>query len=280
MELMLNDNDPRIRYYFYRQIICTPGTIGADGTMCPPNGPQLQCSLQSKPPHFPSSMTYCNVNSGYWGRDHGNDEGIPPDSFKRTAMGVYPAGGRFDDDDFDFVGIGQGGGGAGITPVMLASWVDFMRAEAAMASNNAGAASTFLQSGLTKSIAKVQSFVSLDPTVTSGFEPTAAEVSAYISGVTASFNSADNTGKWNILANQTFVGYYGNGINPYNFYRRTGYPTTLQFNIEPSSGKFVRSFLYPADEANTNSNIAQKPNVDVQVFWDNNPASPGFPFAN
>ena len=280
MELMLNDNDPRIRYYFFRQIICTPGTIGADGNMCAPNGPQLQCSLQSSPPHFPSTMTYCNVDSGYWGRDHGNDEGIPPDSFRRTAMGIYPAGGRFDDDDFDFVGIGQGGGGAGITPVMLASWVDLMRAEAAMASNNTGAAGTFLQNALTKSIAKVQTFASLDATVTAGFEPTAAEVSAYIGGVGTSFNSADTNGKWNLLANQTFVAYYGNGINPYNFYRRTGFPTTLQFNIEPSAGNFVRSFLYPADEANTNSNITQKPNVDVQVFWDNNASSPGFPFSN
>jgi len=280
MELMLNDNDPRIRYYFFRQINCTPGTIGADGVMCAPNGPQLQCSLQTKPPHYPSTMTFCNVDSGYWGRDHGNDEGIPPDSFKRTAMGVYPAGGRFDDDDFDFVGIGQGGGGAGVTPIMLASWVDLMRAEAAMASNNTGAAGTFLQSALTKSIAKVQSFGALDATATASFFPTAGDVNTFKAAVATAFNSGNTNDKWNVLANQTIVAYYGNGINPYNFYRRTGFPTTLQFNIEPSGGNFVRSFLYPADEANTNSNITQKPNVDVQVFWDNNPSSPGFPFAN
>ena len=197
-------------------------------------------------------------------------------------MGVYPGGGRFDGDDFDFVGIGQGGGGAGITPIMLASWVDLMRAEAAMVSNNTGAAGTFLQSALTKSIAKVQTFASIDPNAITSFEPSAGDVSTYIAGVAASFNSANTNDKWNILANQTFVAYYGNGINPYNFYRRTGFPTTLQFNLEPNSGSgnFVRSFLYPADEANTNSNITQKPNVDVQVFWDNNPSSPGFPFAN
>ena len=63
-------------------------------------------------------------------------------------------------------------------------------------------------------------------------------------------------------------------------YRRTGYPKTLQFNIEPASGNFVRSFLYPSNEADTNSNIVQKPGVDVKVFWDINPSSPGFPFAN
>jgi hypothetical protein len=280
MELMLNDNDPRIRYYFYRQIICTPGTVGADGVLCDPNGPQIQCSLQTKPPHYPSDMTFCNVAGGYWGRDHGNDEGIPPDSFRRTAMGVYPAGGRFDGDEYENVGLGLGGGGAGVTPIMLASWVDLMRAEAAMVSNNTGAAGTFLQSALTKSVAKVQSFGTLDGTANSALFPSSSDVVAHKAAIAAAFNSGNTTDKWNVLANQTFVAYYGNGINPYNFYRRTGYPTTLQFNIEPSSGNFVRSFLYPADEANTNSNIAQKPNVDGQVFWDNNPSSPGFPFSN
>ncbi|MFT7628579.1 MAG: hypothetical protein ACI9OS_002241 [Ulvibacter sp.] len=280
MELMLNDNDPRIRYYFFRQSICTPGTIGGDGVACPGNGPQLQCSLQAKPPHFPSTMTYCNVDGGYWGRDHGNDEGIPPDSFRRTAMGVYPAGGRFDGDEFANTGLGLGAGGAGVTPIMLASWVDLMRAEAAMVSNNTSDAGTFLQSALTKAVAKVLSFGSLDPTANTALFASTADVNAHKAAVSAAFNSGNTNDKWNLLANQTFVGYYGNGINPYNFYRRTGFPTTLQFNIEPSSGNFVRSFLYPADEANTNSNITQKANVDVQVFWDNNPSSPGFPFSN
>jgi hypothetical protein len=30
-------------------------------------------------------------DQGYWGRDH---EGIPNDRQKRTAVGVYPAGGK------------------------------------------------------------------------------------------------------------------------------------------------------------------------------------------
>lgn len=280
MELMLDNNDPRLRYYFFRQSICTPGTVGADGVICDPNGPQLQCSLQTKPPHYPSDMTFCNVDGGYWGRDHGNDEGIPPDSFRRTAMGVYPAGGRFDGDEYANTGLGLGAGGAGVTPIMLASWVDLMRAEVAMVSNNTGAAGTFLQSALTKSMTKVLSYGAKDPTANATFFASASDVSAHNAAVAASFNSGNTTDKWNVLASQTFIAYYGNGINPYNFYRRTGYPTTLQFNIEPSSGNFVRSFLYPATEANTNTNIVQKPNVDQQVFWDNNPASPGFPFSN
>jgi hypothetical protein len=51
-------------------------------------------------------------------------------------------------------------------------------------------------------------------------------------------------------------------------------------NIDPNPGAFVRSYFYPSNEANVNSNIVQKPGVDSQVFWDTNPASPGFPVAN
>ncbi|PKA83464.1 SusD/RagB-like outer membrane lipoprotein [Ulvibacter sp. MAR_2010_11] len=280
MDVMYENDDPRRRYYFYRQHICTPNSTGADGVPCASDQQRLFCSTQARPPHYPSSMVFCSVDGGYWGRDHGNAEGIPPDSFRRTAVGVYPAAGNFDDNRFSTVGLEQGGQGAGIVPIMLASWIDLMRAEMAMANNNSSGANTLMQSAMQKSIAKVQSFGSLDPDADLSMAPSAGDVSAYIAGVGAAFTAASTEGKWNILATQNFIAHYGNGIESYNFYRRTGYPTSLQFNIEQSPGSFVRSFFYPADEANTNSSIQQKPNVQVQVFWDNNPAFPAFPVAN
>jgi len=280
METMLNSDDPRRRYYYYRQNDCTPNSIDAEGNECPANTVTSTCSGAPAPAHYPASMVYCSVNSGYWGRDHGNNEDIPPDGLLRTVNGVYPAGGKFDGDEYSPIVVGDGGGGAGILPIMLASFVDFMRAEAALASNNSSGAASALNNALTKSISKVQGSISVDPTANSDFEPTSGEVSSFISGVVADFNSADNNGKWEILATQQFIGNFGSGIQAYNLYRRTGYPRLLQFNIDPNPGPFVRSFFYPANEANVNSNISQKPNVDVQVFWDTNPSSPGFPFAN
>ena len=82
------------------------------------------------------------------------------------------------------------------------------------------------------------------------------------------------TDKMNVLGMQYFVAQYGNGLDAYNFYRRTGYPTTLQPNIEPNPGGYIRSFFYPASHANTNQNITQKDGVTDQVFWDTNPGSP------
>ena len=281
MDTMNQLDDPRTRYYFYRQISCVPGGIDAiTGEECAADQTRLTCSTQARPSHFPADMVYCFPDDGYWGRDHGNAEGIPPDNLRRAVTGVYPSAGKFDDNDFASIGADIGGQGAGITPIMLAAWVDFMRAEMALVSGNAGAANGFLQAALTKHINKVTPYASLDPDADSSYEPTSAEINDYISSIGSAFNNANNDGKWDLLANQQFFAHYGNGIGAYNLYRRTGYPVSLQFNIEPGSGPFIRSFLYASNEADTNPNIPQKPNVGVQVFWDNNPPSPGFPFAN
>ena len=106
-------------------------------------------------------FTFCVLPNGYWGRDHGQNAGIPPDGFTRAVYGVYPSGGIFDDSSFEGLSVGDGGGGAGVTPILLASWVDFMQAEIAMLGNTADGL-PFIQAGLAKSVAKVTSFGSLD----------------------------------------------------------------------------------------------------------------------
>jgi hypothetical protein len=82
------------------------------------------------------------------------------------------------------------------------------------------------------------------------------------------------------MAEQFFVALRGNGHDGFNFYRRTGFPRTVEPNLEPDPGAFIRSFFYPANYANTNSNATQKTGVTDQVFWDTNPSSPSFPPAN
>lgn len=280
MNAMQESNDPRLRYYFYRQAECTPGaSCEPDG-----NGETISCSLETPPVHYTNGgFTYCFLENGYWGRDHGDDDGTPPDNFFRTASGVYPAGGLFDDDTFGGVGLGLGGAGAGIEPMILASYVDFMRAEAALAGGNPGAAAGFLQAGLEKSIAKVQSFGALDANHDTSFDPDATAVSDFIAAQVADFNTSTGDDRWDVLATQYWVTMFGGGAEAYNFYRRTGYPTTLQPNLEPDPGGFPRSFPFAAGAVNANPNIAQKANQAVQVFWDNNPASSatgGFPAAN
>ncbi len=287
MNQMIESDDPRIRYYFYRQNDCTPGaSCDPDG-----DGQTLSCSLIAPPVHYVNNPNgnfgdiFCFLEDGYWGRPHGDDQGTPPDSFFRTAVGVYPAAGFFDDNTFKNVGLGLGGGGAGIEPFILASYVDFMRAEVRLAQNNAPAAAALMQSAITKSTDKVLGFAALDASRDASFEASAADVTAFIDAQVAAFNAAaPGDDQWNVLAENLYVTQYGGGAEVYNFYRRTGYPTTLVPNLEPNPGPFVRSVPYPANEVVANPNISQKPNQNVQVFWDNNPPSAadftGFPAAN
>ena len=288
METMLLKDDPRIRYYFYRQVGGTPGALDIDGNEVAPNEETLACSLVVPPQHYiDGGYTYCSVDNGYWGRSHGNDEGTPPDSFTRTALGVYPAGGKFDDNDFAVdeddpnydptVGLGKGGAGAGIEPMLLASWIDFWRAE--MAASDALKA-TFMEAGMTKSISKVQTFGALDSSADTSFAPSETEVAAYISGIVAEYNTATGDDKENVYAEQYWIALFGGGGESWNYYRKTGYPTTLTPNWEPSPGAFPRTFLLPQNEVITNPNLTQRTSLSNQVFWDTNPAGPAFPAAN
>ncbi len=307
--------DPRRRYYFYRQNAGTPGNRAfveslAGGTfsldISPGNAETLQCSLEQTPAHlaFTEQENYwCSSKYGYWGRDHGDASGIPPDGSIRTASGVYPSGGLFDghndysttelDDDGnpEVVGynsklnLGAGAGGLGIEPIYLASYVDFMKAEAALASGT-GNPSMLIRSGLEKSIAKVQLFGANDTSANLLMAPTAAEVTAWINTKIAEFDAAPATSaldgngyptvkdKMDILSELYFTTIYGGAADAFNFIRRTGYPRTMSRNIDPNPGNFPRTLLYPNVEVSTNPNVNQKTNLDTRVFWDSGVTSP------
>jgi hypothetical protein len=165
---------------------------------------------------------------------------------------------------------------------MLASWTDFMIGEVELVAGNEAAAKTAMFNGMAKSMDKVTNFYPR----TDRFD---GIMDYYVGGLAQVVNDFyarisnewdDASDKMNVLGMQYFVAQYGNGLDAYNFYRRTGYPTTLQPNIEANPGGFIRSFFYPANHANTNSNITQKDGVTDPVFWDTNPGSPGFPAAN
>lgn len=269
MDNMLNVNDPRRLYYFYRQTDATPG-VGAN----PVDEETLECSLQTAPPHY-NGYVFCGVGAGYWGRDHGNDNGIPPDGFLRTLHGVYPAGGTYDDGSFSGQALGAGEGGAGITPILNSAMVSFWLAELSYVGGDLPTAKSHMLDGLDASMLKVTSSYDSDNA------NEATVIASHRATIESAFDAAaSNSDKMDVIAEQFLLASYGNGSEAYNFYRRTGFPTTLQPNIEPNPGGFIRSFYYPANFAANNSNVEQKSGVDVQIFWDTNSASPGFPVAN
>lgn len=276
MYQLLFPEDPRRRFYSYRQNDCTPGGP------CDPFGNEvlLQCSEEPRLIHYPATMSQCYVRSGYWGRDHGRSEGIPPDAFLRTAPGLYPVGGNFDDETFQGIDEVTTAAGQGVLPIYQSHHADWLQAEWAMANGNEGLARQFLMVGAQKSIDLVLSFTSLDPDLDESYVPTSNEITEFMGEVGDRFDDGDTEERWSWVLTQQFVAQYGNGNNMYASYRRTGYPRFLQYHVNPSPGPFPRSLYYPTEAVIQNPNLEQKTDLTQQVFWDTNPGYPAFPLAN
>jgi hypothetical protein len=263
--------DPRRRFYLYRQ---RTNYAYVDENTCP-------CAFQNTPGHYPVGMPFCLPGSsgGYWGRDHGDNTGIPPDNSYRTTWGVYPAGGDFDASQGTSVNNTRGGRGAGINPIWMSSFTSFLKAEAALMLNStaAGDPRTLLEDGIRASISKVLAFPSaVGVTVPANLIPTNAGITAYVDAVLADYdNAVTDAQKMNIIEREYYLAAWGNGIEPYNNYRRTGFPDNMQLTVTSATpGFFIRSLFYPSVYVNRNLNapVQKKPGIQAdKVFWDNNP---------
>ncbi len=263
--------DPRIRYYFYRQVIVNSKDVN-----------QIRCVTNQKPLHYKESDVYCYPTQvGYWGRDHLSNEGIPPDNLLRTAWGVYPAGGLYDNNAALGVSLGAGAGGAGIHPIMMRSFVDFMLAESAISLGTTGNAKDLLKSAIEKSMADVRALAlgTTEAGKINTFETAqkidwAKSVEGYVTEVLANYDKATtDAAKLNIIGTEYWLALRGNGIEAYNLYRRTGTPNNQQPGLDPNVGGFARSFFYPNSYIVRNTSAKQKATVTIPVFWDNNPAT-------
>ncbi|MBS9463928.1 SusD/RagB family nutrient-binding outer membrane lipoprotein [Flagellimonas sp. 389] len=257
LNLLLNDKsspDPRIRYYVYRQSDADPsndllGCVGA------------------------SNFDFCYLGNSYYGRDHGDTRSRSTDAIFRATYGLYPVGGTFDEDnpgDPDFAIDTQNQLGAGILPILLSSFVDFLRAEAALTLGTNDDATLLLESGIRKSMDKVLNFAGGVAT-SSDFAATQEQVDAYVAEVLGAFVIADDNGKLNIILKEYYLASYGNSTESYNGYRRTGLPNIFNSPIFDSNTPFPRSFSVPEDAINNNNQLSQR-SITTQVFWDTNPA--------
>jgi hypothetical protein len=272
--------DPRTRYYFRRQSNARNGQAGGFALIA------LSCQGALSPSHYPVGMAYCMVNDGYFGRDHGDASGIPPDGTSRTAWGCYPAGGDFDGlpvntgASVSTSTVSQtanvGGKGAGIHPIWLSSYTHFLLAEAVLAAGVTGNARTLLETGIRQSIKKVIDFpATMAVTPPTAFVPTTAQIDAYVNEVlTNRYDLAiNNNFRLNVIMKEFHIALFGNGIEAYNSYRRTGYPDNMQPTLSSTPGPFIKSVWYPADHVTLNTNAKQKADNSVKVFWDNGSAN-------
>ena len=247
--------DPRIRYYFRRQINARNNQPNASGQAAIPSA-SLSCQGQLAPGHYPVNMAYCMVGDGYFGRDHGDPSGLPPDAQYRAAWGIYPAGGDFDalkENTGSASSIqastvtltsNVGAKGAGIHPIWLSSFTKFLLAESKLVLNTSGDAKVLLEQGVRASITKVMGFpatmgITPDPT----YVPASGDVDDYVAEVLARYDAAvSNTAKLNVIMKEYHIASFGNGVESYNNYRRTGMPQNMQPTLGAAPAPFIRSF--------------------------------------
>ena len=143
----------------------------------------------------------------------------------------------------------------GVGPQRMLTFAEynFIRAEAALRFASPGSAQTFFQAGITASMQ--------DAGVA------AADITSYL----ASYGTLTGTPAQQLrqIIEEKYIANYGVALEPYNDYRRTGYPV-----LTPVANAVVpyipASFYYPLSEVNSNPNMpGQKPDLAQKVFWDN-----------
>lgn len=273
--------DPRKAFYFFHQ----SGSL-TDIFTGPVQAQLLPCKTSgTRPEHFDNSeyrsfyfnsilAPYCisgTTSSSYLGRDHGDNSGIPADEEYRTVVGIYPAGGEIgaavNVNSSTNAGI-KGELGKGIMPMVLSSYVHFILAEVKLKLGvvNGLSVRDELEQGIRSSVAKTTTFITMpgDAPTTSTI---ASQTETYVNFVLGKFDALNSAKQLELIIKEYYISSWGNGIEPYNNYRRTGYPSNFQPTIEEASGDFYSTALYAGASVNNNPNAPA--NVRTKkVFWD------------
>lgn len=279
-EMLLND-DPRTPFYFKRQ---TKTVLNPED---PTDKQTIPCSQRTdcKYGYFPLSSYVTNALygvppeglttaqreylAGFFGRDRSDPSGIPNDNPLRTTVGVYPAGGLY--DDVPEAGGGNKGKGNGIFPMITTWMVKLYQIEAMLALNvggDAAAARALFESAMREQMNKVSTLGVLLDVDAEAID--ADERDAYIDEQLADYDdAADNAAKLRVVLKQAWFMNFGNGFEVYNTFRRTGLPNDLQLPLQRPR-QFALRLPYALDEINLNANT---PDVVYDspgsaVFWD------------
>ncbi len=264
--------DPRWRYYFYRQ-------VGSIAQMYAVDPKAVGCAPAAIPNHYIAANTvFCIFDPGFYGRDHGDASGTPPSGPVITCAGVYPSGGAIDNTSLNSTTFaqstirGDGANGAGISPIWMSFYTDFIRAEFLSRTGNAAGAKAAMDAGILNSISQIKAFATSKGqlnTVQSAATQTNL-INNYVANADARLAAAAKP--LDVIGREFYIAAWGNGLEQYNLYRRTSAPRNLQPTLQPEPGPWLRSQVYPAVYVNLNQNAAQKDAAaTVRVFWDTNP---------
>jgi hypothetical protein len=264
--------DPRIPYYFFNQL--TPTQSSADGN-----------------PTEYRDGAFVSIIFGSTGKDRDNSQ-----QNSLTTLGIYPVGGKYDDGSAGSVNSNSGTGAA---PYRFITYADrlYLEAELIKAGVIPGDARTKLKDAIT------ESFKQIDYVVTQFVHP--SQTVPAISGTTTATNyinaaiayyDAHPTQQLELIMTEKWISNFGNGVDQYTDYRRTGFPVLFDPNnpkhapnhiVQPPVNgnpdlpgaqlpvpvqlgrQYPLSLPWPTGDLNTNPNAPpQKQPASYPVFWD------------
>jgi len=275
---MLLKNDPRRPFYFKRQTKDVLDPLDAtDRQTIPcsqrddclygyfPTSPYVTNALYGVPPAG-LTTTQREFLAGFFGRDRSDPSGIPADNSVRTTVGVYPAGGLY--DDVPELGGGNKGSGNGIFPIVTSWMTKLYHIEAILSLGATGNARTLFEAAMREQIAKVSSLgVALD---VQSVAITVGQTDTYVNARLAEYDGAGtNSLKLNVVLKEATFLNLGNGYEVYNAFRRTGLPSGIQEPLEHPR-QFALRLPYAQDELNLNPNTPTIVFDDptYALFWD------------
>jgi hypothetical protein len=243
--------DPRIPYYFYNQ-------LNDDET---PQNPT-------------TSAVYGNFLS-IWFASFNID---PNEGFdqaqSQTLVGLYPAGGAFDDGSGTTAGVAAnqnaGLGGAGYQRLYPYFSHLYTRAELALTEGATGDHRELFEQAMRASMAEVNEIAGMAD-VASIATP---DIDDYVSDVLTKYDAASDEGKLELIITQKWIASFGYAVDSYSDYRRTGYPGMFDpatdnnpFTILNRSYPVSLLYLVADLQINPNAGPQRNPATD-KVFWD------------
>ena len=281
---MIDLADPRLPFYFRRQtsVILNPND--------PTDKSTIPCSQAAgcKYAYFPISTFVIKTLftdkgktataadlaylAGFFGRDRGDISGVPQDVNQRAAPGCYPGAGAYDRATASKTATsGTQGAGDGIFPMITTWMVKYYQIEAILTLGYTGDAKALFEAAMREQITKVVNMgLASDPN--NAKAPDAAAITAYVKIFLDRYDKATtNEAKLNVVLKQAWYSNWGNGLESYNAFRRTGYPNDIQAPIARLRN-FPLRLPQPGQETSLNKSAPQTPvafdRPEAAVFWD------------
>lgn len=279
MEEMIFNKDPRLDFYFYRQTetILDPNNPTDRGTI-PFGGTYLArkpAFLAKWATVFGSEPSAADLKyiAGFFGRDRGDNTGVPQDGALRTAPGCYPAGGLYGGRTVTPRALTGGrGSGNGIWPLVTSNNMKYYQIEAILDGNGTGDAKAIFEAAMREHIARVVA-LGLKVDAANAVAPTAAYITDYVNSQLKLYDAAtSNSAKLNVVMKQLWYTSWGQGQEIWNAMRRTGFPSQVNNPIIKPPRQYALRLPYPSQEGTLNPNATPKLTEVIfdrdPIFWD------------